>query len=518
MINRLQCILLVSCMLSTSLLGGKNVGLTKEIDNLRECVVCSLETKKENGSGLASAEGGMSVGYTDGFWVDEDETAYLLDTYGKRVLELSKKSSREILLSETILPADIVTLEDRIYIFDDLLLELLVYSKQGELLARSKADMEDGYVKQLTCINGRVFLETYDKRWYSVDRETGSLAYTEEKQTPEITAGDYDYAEYLETDEDGTVYSVHTSLVEDCMVISGELTLRAVSAAGEVTGSYILPVKEYAYLPDRYLQVHQNGNIYMMVPSKETVEIRKISLQSPTESVMTELAKEAKDLQITYKSKTKSRQSSGISCTEEVAFSREEARERAFAMAYCEWTLKKTHTNTAKAEKGVTLPREIAYQKALHTGESSWRVTMTGLPYCWGGFYALDTGYSGKTFESMLSKADCVTGNINPSGNLKYLTVGVDCSGYAGAVLGFSKKYNTSALSDIGSGVTDINDLKQMDIFVYPGEHVIFFSEWIDDGVALVCEAAVREGKVVVHPKSINEFVISRSYQMRSPW
>lgn len=518
MFKSLQCILLISSVLSTSLLGGKNVALTKEIDNLRECVVCSVETKKENGSGIASAEGGMSLGYSDGFWVEEDETAYLLDTYGNRVLEFSKKSSREILLSDTVLPADIVTCGEKIYVYDDLLNELQVYSKQGDLLARSKVQFENDYVKQLSCINGEVLLQTYENRWYSVDGETGNLVLNANIQTPEITVGDYDYAEYLATDEDGTVYSVHTTLVEDCLIISGELTLRAVSAEGEVIGSYILPVMEYTYLPDRYLQVHQNGNIYMMVPSAESVEIRKISLQASTESVMTNLTKEAKDLEKKYKSNTKSRVRDGISCTEEVAFSREEAKERAFEMAFCEWTLKKTHTNTNKAEKGVVLPREIAYQKELHTGKSSWSVTMTGLPYCWGGFYALDTGYSGKTFGSMLKKSDCVTGNINPVGNLKYLTVGVDCSGYAGAVLGFTKKYNTSALSDIGSGVTDIEDLQQMDLFVYPGEHVILFSEWIEDGTALVCESAIREGKVTVHPKSINEFVISRKYQMRSPW
>ena len=232
-------------MLSTSLLGGKNVALTKEIDNLRECVVCSVETKKENGSGIASAEGGMSLGYSDGFWVEEDETAYLLDTYGNRVLEFSKKSSREILLSDTVLPADIVTCGEKIYVYDDLLNELQVYSKQGDLLARSKVQFENDYVKQLSCINGEVLLQTYENRWYSVDGETGNLVLNANIQTPEITVGDYDYAEYLATDEDGTVYSVHTMLVENCLIISGELTLRAVSAEGEVIGSYILPVMEY---------------------------------------------------------------------------------------------------------------------------------------------------------------------------------------------------------------------------------------------------------------------------------
>ncbi|MBQ8632532.1 MAG: hypothetical protein IJ420_02885 [Lachnospiraceae bacterium] len=518
MIKSLQSVIMIASMVSISLFGGKNIGLTKEIDNLRECVVCSVETRRDNGSGLASAEGGMALGYTDGFWVEEDETAYLLDTYGNRVLEFSGENSREILLSDTVLPSDIVTCGEKIYIFDDLLKELQIYTKQGELLVRSQVQLENDYVKQLSCINGAVMLQTYQQRWYSVNSETGDIVLNEHKQTPAVAVGNYSYAEYLETDEDGTVYSVHTSLVKNCPVISGELTLRAVSAEGELVGSYILPVMEYTYLPDRYLQVHQNGNIYIMIPSEETVEIRKISLKSSTESVMTELTNDAKNLAIDYAANTKTRKGNGKACTEAIVFSREEAKQRAYDMAFCEWTLKKTHTNTSKAEKGVVLPREIAFQKKMHANESSWSETMTGLPYCWGGFYALDTGVGGKTFDSMMKKWDAVAGNINPTGYLKYLTIGVDCSGYAGAVFGFSKKYNTSAISDIGTGVTDVKELQQMDIFVYPGEHVILFSEWVDDATALVCEAAIREGKVEVHPKSINEFVISRKYQMRSPW
>lgn len=517
MIKSLQCILLITSFVSVSLFGGKNIGLTKEIDNLRECVICSVEVRKENGSGLSLTEGKMTLGYADSFWVEEDETAYLLDTYGKRVLEFSKEGSREILLPGTVLPADIVTCDENIVIFDDLLSEILIYTKQGELLAHNKIQQDNDYVKQLSCVNGTVWLETYGHCRYLVHPETAAVSLQEEMILPAVTVGDYDYAEYLETDEDGTVYSVHTSLVEDCVVISGELTLRAVSADGELKGSYILPVSEYTYLPDRYIQVHQNGNVYLMVPSDTTVEIRKISLASSTESSLLELGEEAEKLEHIYADKTRTRKRNGTSCTEKIRFSREEAKERALAMAAYQWTLKKTHTNISKAEKGVVLPREIAFLKEKHANDSSWKETVIGIPYCWGGFYALDTGFKGNTFQKMLEKK-YVAGNINPVGNLKYMTAGVDCSGYVGAAFGFTKKYNTSALSDIGSGVTNIKELEQMDIFVYPGEHVIFFMDWLDDATILVSEAAVREGKVSVHPKPLNEFVISGQYQIRSPW
>ena len=97
MFKGLQCILLISSMLSVSLFGGKNIGLTKEIDNQRECVVCSVNS-------VATEDSEEYVlGYTDGFWVEEDETVYLLNSYGSAVLEVKKKMQREIPLSASAL-------------------------------------------------------------------------------------------------------------------------------------------------------------------------------------------------------------------------------------------------------------------------------------------------------------------------------------------------------------------------------------------------------------------------------
>ena len=43
MFKGLQYALIVASTVSISLLGGKNIGLTKEIDNQREGVVCTIE-------------------------------------------------------------------------------------------------------------------------------------------------------------------------------------------------------------------------------------------------------------------------------------------------------------------------------------------------------------------------------------------------------------------------------------------------------------------------------------------
>ena len=300
-------------------------------------------------------------------------------------------------------------------------------------------------------------------------------------------------------------------------MISGELVLRAVSEEGECLGQYVLPVEEYLYLPGTYIQVLPNGNIYILIPTKNAIEIRKIAIKAEISSKLGSITDKATDTERIYAGETRYRKKIGTSCTEKVQFSRKKVRERADAMAEYRWTLKKTHTLTGKSEKGVELPREIAAVKRANEDKKSWSAQMTGIPYCWGGFHALDVGVGNRTFEKALNK-NYVAGNINPEGYYKYMTTGLDCSGFVCAALGFKEKQSTRGLSDIGSKISDVKKLEQMDILVYPGEHVIFFCEWINDTTMLVSESAAREGKVITHPKNLNELVVNGNYQMRSPW
>ena len=509
MIKYIQCVVLLVSMLSVSVFGGKNIGLTKEIDNLRETLLCSVEYIVKT-SELSNEAQNPAIIYPDSFWVEEDESVYILGTYGKHVLEIKNGNIREINLSATVLPADVVCHEDKLYVFDDVLSEIQIYTKQGELLLQSKITLQDDYVKKLIKTDTEVIVSTYANQWITVNEETGEQTMSLGEPIPKIETGAYDFAEYITTEENGTVYSMHTKLLENSSIISGELTLRAVSADGTLLGSYILPVEEYLYLPARYIQVHKNGNIYILIPKEGAVEVRKIALKETMQSKLDVLLAESKDWE------TKSARNAGT-YKGKVELSREEVRERAQAMADYTWTLRKTNTRIEKSEKGVMLPRDIAAAAKVNQENSSWSVTMTGIPYCWGGFYSPYGGVGGKTFQKTLSQG-FVAGNIDSKGYYKYLTTGLDCSGYVTAALGFESKLSTTGLAGLGSKVLGTDKLQEMDILVYQGEHVIFFRGWLDDATMLVSEATIREGKVVTHPKSLNELAVCRKYQMRSPW
>lgn len=514
MIKSLQGMILIASILSVSLFGDRNIGLTKEIDRMRESILCEVENVFEKEEEQTKEQN--TLGYSDGFWVEEDETVYLLATYDCEVLECRRGEFRSIPLPEAVLPADIVMLAEKLYIFDDILSEVQCYTKQGEFLFRSVIELTGDYVKQLVATEEGVAVRTHGGQELLLDA-AGAITVRQYQNPVLPKLPDYPLAEYLDSDEDGNIYAIYTKLVEKCSVLSGELALFAFSAEGDCIGTYVLCVEEYSYLPGTYVRVLDNGNIYLLLPGEETVKVCKIALCEQAVSHLEEISDAAKKTEEKYLDNCSYRKRAGLACKEQVTLSREEVWQRASDMAEYAWTLRKTHTVVSKSEAGVVLSREIEAVRKKKEGVSGWKAAMKGIPYCWGGFYALDVGFQGNTFPKVIEKG-YVAGNINAEDYYKYMTAGLDCSGYVSAALGFTKKQSTSGLNDIGLKVGSINGLQQMDMLVYPGEHVIFFCGWLDETTMLVAESAVREGKVSVHPKSVNALAVNGSYQMRSPW
>ena len=117
---------------------------------------------------------------------------------------------------------------------------------------------------------------------------------------------------------------------------------------------------------------------------------------------------------------------------------------------------------------------------------------MIGIPYCRGGFNGGD--YYGKDSFAVVAKASIgngmyyTTGNINPDVGHQSFTVGLDCSAFVCAAWEFvdsgsgtDEPYHWSApyhLTKYGHQVSSVYDMKEMDIFLKPGDnaHVMFFA------------------------------------------
>ena len=524
-------IVFVMFVLSLSLLDGKllQTKYEKKIELVYEITRPAKEgqetTEKLPGELSETAEPRVSlelpVGLSEGFWIEKDETVYLLDSYAQKVLKLKDETVQEIPLPAAWLPGDIICLNHEIYIYDELQQELQIYNETGNCLLQCKLELENDYVKSLELVGEKVIVRTYAGKEISVkDRQTGELLVEEAEIRHVEPFGEFELSEQIGEDKEGNIYYINTNLVQPCSVLSGELSVSATSKDGDWLGEYILPVGECVYLPQRYVQVLADGRIYLLLIKKEAYELWQITLEEQAESSFKQLAKAADELETDYRWATNYRvREENISTTTKVVLSREEVEERIDAIVNYVWYLVPSAVKTSRTEI-ITFPRYISKIIEGYSLEEDWKIEMKGLPYCWGGSFTQykGWGYGGGTFDKALYEWNYLAGNINTKGTYKDYTAGVDCSGFVSIVYGIKPRFSTSQLSDVGTRLRNISKLQGMDMLVSPGDHIVLFREWLDDGAMLVSEVAVRDGKTVTHPKTLNELLVFGTYQMRSPW
>lgn len=475
----------------------------------QENVVVAVRKIQEDSS---EEERKVLISYSEAFYVNEEETVYLLDTYGERVLKISGKDYVYIPISDSVLPSDLICKNAELYVYDEAEQELEIYDETGRLLFVDEVCLENDYVKGLWEEAGEVVLTTYGGTVFYPDRKNGELI-TKEKRTeavPEAAKdGGWDYSEYMGTDASGYCYFANTSLIKELSIIAGEISIGMQTAEGDCLGNYALPMGDYTYLPKRYMQITGEGNIYLFVPTEESFEIRKISVAGQQTTAMEQIKKEALRLEKNYTQQAKSM------TKRNVALSRTEVLDRADEMLNYTWTLQEKNTKLMYAET-IILPRYIAAIVEEKEGEDDWKVSMTGIPYCWGGFASPYNTSSKSRISYMLNKRNYTAGNIYSEEQYIGGTAGLDCSGFVGTAYGIKEKINTSMLLGIGKKLTGMEQLQSMDMLLYPGNHVILYYDELEEGYFLAAEATIRDGKVILHPRSWNELLVLKNYQMRS--
>lgn len=456
------------------------------------------------------------VQYANSLCVDEEGTVYVLDLYDtKLVTAEGAEFGDSIDLPGCVLPADVCLADGKFYVYDEVLNEVLVYTKNGELLSRTEIPLTEDYIKRFDLCAGPVSLLTYGGKKLVFSETTGT--FTEEiYEEKQVYSDGFDFVEYLGEDASGIRYSLNTTLIKNCSVLAGEIMICASSEEGEFLGGYNIPTLECEWLPDNYVCFTEDGAVYVLLVKEEEVIVEKVELVKYPESQLAQIEKMAKNTEAGYKKSSDARIAEKKTYTKAVALTRNEVYQRVVAIAEYEWMLTPQNTNLSLVTNA-RLPRYITNLIELMEGQADWELAMTGIPYCWGGFNSL-YGTKSTRFSTVIAGGEYLAGNINTVGEYRGDTAGLDCSGFVSSVFGTSWKLNTRHFADMGSLKKDLNALEQMDIFVAPSDHIVIFLEWIDEGTILASEAAIRDGRVTIHPRTINSFLIEGTFQMRSPW
>lgn len=454
------------------------------------------------------------------FWIDEEENVYVLDAISRKIISIEDQV-KEINIANSYSARDIIYHNNKYYIYDMFVEDALhIYDSIGELLFSQNVPLEEGeYVNQLierenvrvTTFGGQDYYVNGNDEW----TKSVSLEVNIPKQDVK-----YKYVRYIDTDKYGNVYTANIKVVPGVSTMAGEISICRTSPDGKYLGEYIINGSDFVYLPDTYVRVTENGCVYIMVPQEERIEIRKVELTNAPVSNMEEIAERVHLAEMEVLN-TASLQTAAQE-VEEVTLTRQEVLNRANLIAGYQWYMTEENVDLTGLTN-VDLPQYIDDIALENAENESWRVQMSGIPYCWGGFFSQYSGNeSGMTFDDAI-EAGYAAGNMTTEGNHVPGTAGLDCSGYVSAAYGFSKKLGTKSTDDwigfmtYGRKVELLEEMQTMDYFVKNG-HVILFYTILDDSYVLVCETALETQKTKVWKRSLDWLFVKYNYQMRTPW
>lgn len=454
--------------------------------------------------------------YPEAFWVENESSVYILDSLGK---ELKHYIDGDFVGSVPLTSASApqcftITSDGTIYVCDTYNGEasLLVYDKSGlhsSFALGNLIDTRNVSVDE----NGTVQISD----WYDIyEYHLSNGALTLFSKTPLETSKMPENAYTRRIGEDtGFHYELQTQLV-DSFVFLGEIQVATVNSEGNIMSNARVPLEEFLYQPNQYIQINGNGEIYMMIPTKDDLEIRKITLGAASDSKLDEVIALAAE----YEAEAQIKAASADSTNASISLTRQEVLNRANLMASYRWTLSAKNTTV---KTNVTLPDFVA--EAVSSGKLSNGKTMqiTGIPYCWGGFESQYTsGLSGyATFDAAIA-AGYTAGNVSSAnGNQRVPgTTGLDCSGFVSAAYGLSSKMGTGNLINFGTDLGSTKNLDTMDFLVKSGDHALLFYNWqnSDKSKMLVIESINTTGyddKVIVRVVDTDNYL---GYTAKTPW
>ena len=467
------------------------------------------------------ADGDYGAG-PEAFYVENENSIYILDTVNKRINHyLNEVYAESWELTSTKSPQCFYFADNgTLYVCDTYngKTTLWIYRNDGTEKSFELDGMEYVNVREISFASENILCvsDWYDIYYYEIGNEKVEYLRTQTLECVDMPG--VSYSKYLGAGI-GYHYEMQTTLVESGMFL-GEINIVAIDSSGKIMSSARVPLEEFVYRPNKYVQIGSEGVVYFMIPAETGLEVRKVILGRTSDSQLDEVMALAEEYETQLSTAAEYSVASAF-----ISLTRQEVLERANLIVTQTWTLSADNVDIENMSN-VELPdyiQEIVDSGALDNGGT---VSMEGIPYCWGGYdsrYTSNTSYD--TFVEAIENG-YVAGNVSTASSGKVGgTAGLDCSGFVSAAYGLSKK-GTSYFSNNGTNVTT-DTIGTMDYLIrynYPnkGNHVVLFYNWqnTDKSRMLIIEVAIRSSTddITVIMVRDSDYFLNNGYVMKTPW
>lgn len=437
------------------------------------------------------------------FLIDEEGNILILDSCNKKILHYQNQVFIEsISIDHCSLPSRILKINNHLYVLDYYSIWVYDLSKQTWSQAELPSVVEHFSVYVYDIVNDHdslvLITELYGN--YLLNEKSNSFDLTNRGYSSYrdgdhviIERGDTKWTIHDETssfrvidfDDDQSLYVL---VINDLLEPQNRAycTVRKYDSNDKLLSQGTVNMLDYHSVPKKMAKVNDSDKVFILAPLEDRVEIVSFTLGSNSQlNGNYNPSKKVTSKQIEYLETEETidiRSSDDEYGTCPISITRLEARNRATAMANYTWTF---NEGNDKSYTGVTLPVYLQNLSKPHSMCGS----LSGIPYSRGGFNGIDTvtnpltGTVHENFLYMSLVPKNTSSNLpkkyttgNTQSPTHYMTVGLDCSGYASSVYGFFRKAGTSHFYSDTTYFSNITwaNLQSMDSIVKNG-HIMLF-------------------------------------------
>jgi cell wall-associated NlpC family hydrolase len=265
--------------------------------------------------------------------------------------------------------------------------------------------------------------------------------------------------------------------------------------AGKADAAFVLPLEEVEFVPNRFVTVSDQGDVFFLKVQRSGVEIERIAERAPNDvGASRPSARAARTASVTPEMEAAFRQALDRAGQHQMRTGvppprkRREILQAADAFRTVRWTL--ADGNYRPHETSDCSPPSNRWKRPARL-ESNRGKPIEALPYNWGGFDSV-AGFSQRIASGAAAGNVCTCRQMNC---IRNDAAGIDCSGFVSRAWGVGR-YTTSSLDSIGEPVAS-DDLKPGDALNKPGSHVrLYVSDDPDTGLVRIYESSVSCGGV----------------------